>query len=133
MSRLQLSLYPGPVTEAPADTVVALIPEEFFTTPAAQPVDVPPRQSVVVPIDVQSQGPAGTVYPFHAILQFDQGGIPRAIVASVPLGIGGTPGRSRLRPLAVGGAVLAVALAGLLAANRAAARRRHVDDPIRPT
>src|SRR5262245_2222863 len=41
--------------------LVALIPEEFFTTPGAQPVDVPPRESIVVPVDVQSQGPTGTV------------------------------------------------------------------------
>lgn len=113
--------------------LVALIPEEFFTTPAAQPVEVPPRQSVAVPIDVQSHGPRGTTYPLHAILQFEQGGIPRVIVASTSLGIGATPSRAALRPLAVGSGALALAVAGLLVAQRAAARRRHVDGPSRPT
>ena len=28
MSRLQLSLFPGPVTDAPADTIVALVPQD---------------------------------------------------------------------------------------------------------
>jgi len=113
--------------------LVALIPEEFFTTPEAQPVEVPPRQSVAVPIDVQSHGVPGTTYPLHAILQFEQGGVPRTIVAGTLLGIGVTAQPAGLRPLTVGGAALVLAVAGVLAANRAAARRRHIDDPSRPT
>jgi len=113
--------------------LVALIPEEFFTTPEAQPIEVPPRETIAVPIDVQSHGPGGTTYPLHAILQFEQGGIPRTIVAATSLGIGATPSRATLRPLVVGGAVLLTAVAVVLAANRAAARRPPVDGPSRPT
>jgi hypothetical protein len=117
------------ITNATADPLrarlVALLPEEFFTTPVAQAVEAPPRQSVTVPIDVQSHGPPGTTYPLYAILQFEQGGVPRAIVAATQLGIGVSPSRSALRPLAVGGTALAVVVAGLLAANRRAARLRR--------
>lgn len=104
--------------------LVALIPDEFFTTPAAQPVEVPARESIAVPIDVQSHGPAGTTYPLYALLQFEQGGVPRAIVAGTLLGIGTTPDRSTLRPVTVGVAALLLAVATLVAANRRAAQRR---------
>jgi hypothetical protein len=106
--------------------LVALMPEEFLTTPEAQPIDVPPRETLAVPIDVQSRGPAGTTYPLQAVVQFTQGGIPRTIVASTLLGIGVTPDRSIASPLLVGFSALAVAVVGLLAALRMA-RRRQVD------
>src|SRR5262245_4357391 len=77
------------ITNATGDPLharlVALVPEEFFTTPEAQPVDVPPRETVAIPIEVQSRGPSGTTYPLQAIVQFTQGGIPRTIVASTLL------------------------------------------------
>jgi hypothetical protein len=104
--------------------LVALIPDEFFTTPTAQPVEVPAREGIAVPIDVQSHGPAGTTYPLYALLQFEQGGVPRTIVAGTLLGIGATPDRSTLRPVAVGVAALLLAVATLVAANRRAAQRR---------
>jgi len=97
--------------------LVALIPEEFFTTPEAQPVDVPPRETVAVPIEVQSRGSMGTAYPLQAVVQFTQGGISRTIVASTVLGIGVNPGRPMLRPLTVGIAALVAALVALLAAQ----------------
>jgi glyoxylase-like metal-dependent hydrolase (beta-lactamase superfamily II) len=111
--------------------LVALIPEEFFTTPAAQPVDVPPRQTVAVPIDVQSRGPSGTTYPLQAILQFTQGGIPRTIVAGTVLGIGTTPNRPMASPLAVGIAALLIAL-GVVGAAQRMARKRRVDGGAGP-
>jgi len=118
------------ITNATGDPLharlVALIPEEFFTTPEAQPVDVPPRQTVAVPIDVQSRGPAGTTYPLQAIVQFTQGGIQRTIVATTVLGIGATPDQPVVSPLAVGVSALVVAL-GVLVAAQQLARRRRVD------
>jgi len=103
--------------------LAAVIPDEFFTTPAAQPVDVPPRQTLRVPITVQGDAEAGTTYPLYAILSFEQGGIPRAIVGETVLGVGGSPNRSRVRPLAVGLAGLLLAIGAVLLANRRAARR----------
>lgn len=123
------------ITNATGDPLharlVALIPEEFFTTPQAQPVEVPPRETVAVPIDVQSRGPAGTTYPLQAVVQFTQGGIPRTIVASTLLGIGATPDRPMVSPLTVGAVALTIALAALLAAQQKA-RRRRVDGPSGP-
>jgi hypothetical protein len=116
------------ITNATAEPLrarlVALIPDEFFTTPVAQPVEAAPREGVAVPIDVQSHGPPGTTYPLYAILQFEQGGIPRAIVAGTLLGIGTTPSRSALQPVTIGVAALLLALVILFAANRRAARGR---------
>jgi hypothetical protein len=118
------------VTNATGDPLharlVALIPAEFFTTPEAQPVDVPPRQTVAIPIDVQSRGPAGTTYPLQAILQVTQGGIPRTIVASTLLGIGVTPNRPVASPLVVGIGALLVAV-GVLVLAQYMARKRRVD------
>jgi hypothetical protein len=102
--------------------LVALLPDECFTTPVAQPVDAPPRESIAVPIDVQSRGRPGTTYPLYAILQFEQGGVPRALVAGTLLGIGTTPSRSALRPTTVGTTALLVALAVQFLANRRAPR-----------
>jgi hypothetical protein len=119
------------ITNATGDALharlVALIPEEFFTTPEAQPVDVPPRETVAVPIDVQSRGPAGTTYPLQAVVQFTQGGIPRTIVASTLLGIGAIPNRPVASPLTVGVIALLVAVA-VLAAAQQVARKRRIDD-----
>lgn len=108
--------------------LVAVLPEECFTTPVAQPVDVPPRDTLAVPITVQGEGPPGATYPLYAILQFEQGGIPRAIVGRTILGIGSSPDRSTLRPLTVGTLVLLLAVTVVLLANRRVARRlRQVD------
>jgi hypothetical protein len=117
------------ISNATADPLrgrlVALLPDECFTTPVAQPVDVAPRQSIRVPIDVQSSGPVGTTYPLYALFQFEQGGIPRAIVAPTLLGVGVTPNRGSVRPLTVGTGALLLALGVLVAANWQAARRRR--------
>jgi hypothetical protein len=109
--------------------LVAIIPEEYFTTPLAQPVEVAPRETIAVPVAIQSEGPPGTSYPVYAVLQFAQGGISRAIVAGTTLGIGTTPDRSTLPPLVVGTAMLALAVGVTLLANRRAARRRVRGDP----
>lgn len=110
--------------------LVAHLPVEHFTTPVAQPVDVPPRQTIAVPIDVQSDGPAGTTYPVYVALEFEQGGLPRAIVAGAELGIGVVAGRSKVRPLAVGATALLAAAAVVFLANRRAARRRTERDRV---
>jgi hypothetical protein len=108
--------------------LVAVIPEEYFTTPVAQPVDVAPRQTIAVPIKIQSGGAVGTTYPFYASLQFTQGGMSRAIVAGTTLGVGTTPDRSAVPPLAVGTTLLLLAIAVTLFANQRAARRRALRD-----
>jgi hypothetical protein len=103
--------------------LAAVLPEELFTTPEAQPVDVPPRQTLRVPITVQGAADAGTTYPLFAILSFEQGGVPRAIVGETVLGVGGSPRRSRVRPLAVGAVGLLLAVGAVMLANRRVARR----------
>jgi hypothetical protein len=103
--------------------LAVVLPDEFFTTPQAQPVDVPPRETLRVPITVQSDAAAGTTYPLYAILSFEQGGIPRTIVGATVLGVGGSPNRSRVRPLAVGAVGLLLAVGAVLLANRRAGRR----------
>jgi hypothetical protein len=104
--------------------LVAVIPEEFFTTPVAQPVEVPPRQTVRVPVAVQSHGERGYDYPVYAILQFEQGGVPRVIVGTTTLEIGGAGRRAPVEPLIVGSTAVILAVGAVVLASRQAARRR---------
>lgn len=120
-------LLQNPAAVAIHGRVVVVLPSGLSTEPVSQATEVPARGRRIVPLVLQHDGvaPAAGV-PMFALFEYDADGRRHLVVASA--GIPGDGGQPAVRPLVVGAAALAAALALCGVAWWRAATKRHRDD-----
>jgi len=111
-------------TDAIAGRVAFLLPDGLGTEPESLPAQVPGGRQTVVQFTVERRGgPPPGEYPVYALFEYTADAVQHAALARTIVRVAeGDDGR-RARPLLVGGAALAIALALLAVAWRRSARR----------
>ncbi|MFN8544634.1 MAG: hypothetical protein U0807_10595 [Candidatus Binatia bacterium] len=101
---------PGP--RPLAGRVSLMLPAEFQTAQASQPLDVPAQGTAAISVPIENAGALpGSTYPTYAVFEYEAGDFHQAAVGSVGVEVVATS-TTRL-PLVVGAIALVVALAAL--------------------